>query len=323
MAFNGRYEESPQYMARTRYMERALERFATPLDKRFHRKQAIRRRREYCKLFESSSENKYPLPDITKRNLEGPNFFSLPYELRKQIYDEYYASESVESLEIEDITYDGAFMLNSYKPVSKQWPPGRGNTSVRNKLLGLPLTCRIIHAETMMYIYERINLRFMDPRLAIAIPDMIPMKLLNVVRSMHFSFFLHLIADHLYTPERDTPRPELDRLMSPLPKYNQMRAWASLWPALASLRNLQHLSIKIHKRQSGKNWLPHVDYSTPLLELPPWLSQCILNPLLAFEAGKGPNVSIELCWRPQDMLIESLETAGVKVSMMERTAWGF
>ncbi len=50
-----------------------------------------------------------------------------------------------------------------------------------------------------------------------------------------------------------------------------------------------------------------------LPELQHWLSQYILGPLFLFEKGTGPKVELDLCWRLEDAVYESMKERGFKV----------
>lgn len=293
-----------QIDARIKSLTSALSRFLTPIGKRFSRRKAVRGRQEYCKLFHDISTNQSLLPQITQRNLDSSLFLSLSLELRQQCYKFYYASDSAK---IQDLTYDGTFMLTSFEPCSPHQPPGRGHRSgLRNNLLGLPLTCRTIYPEAMAYLYEKISIRFTDPRLAIAIPQTIPMQLLHAVKSLDFSFFLQHIIN---TPGISPDESKLDVLMSPLPKLYTFNAWHSLWSTIASLRSLQRVSLELYNGS---------DNSSRPLQLPQWLSQAILDPLFLLEKDPATKVLVGLCWRPDDDFVEALETAGFEVVLNGR-----
>jgi hypothetical protein len=63
--------------------------------------------------------------------------------------------------------------------------------------------------------------------------------------------------------------------------------------------------------------------ATQLLELQPWVSQYILSPLFIFEKDAGPEVVIDLCWRPEDAMYDSLEGRGFKVLLNGRCDRGY
>jgi hypothetical protein len=348
MVFSGSYAEGATYygplnihyhdfeeieLADPVYLERmntlitsvatAVRRSATPIGKGFTRRQTVRRRQEFCKgaLSGNVSESDYPRPQITQRNLDESPFLSLPLELRQQIYEYYYLSDVVK---IQDLTYDGTYMLTSYKPCSERWPPGRGPTSgVWNNLLGLPLACRIIYPEAIVHLYAKCGFRFTDPGLAIRIPETIPIKCLRSVRSLDFAFFLHLLVSEFKLSEVRALGMKFNSL-KPSPSSNcKSNKWLSLWSTVAALPGLKQVSLKLYHQQNDVMQQHYFANATQVLELQPWVSQYILGPLFIFEKDAGPEVVIDLCWRPEDAMYDSLEGRGLKVLLNGRCDRGY
>jgi hypothetical protein len=160
-----------------------------------------------------------------------------------------------------------------------------------------------------------VSVRFTDPRLAISIPETIPMPILHSIRSLEFSFFLKFIINHKESPEDSNLKSKLEMHIPSLPRLNKMDGWKSLWSTLASARNLRKVSLRIYERQNEVLSFHNNRKSSFLPELPFTKSQSILEPLLLFQKSNGPEVLIDLCWRPDDALLESLETAGIKVML--------
>ena len=297
---------------------RALRQSATPIGKGFTRRRTVRRRQEFSKgaLSGNVSDKGYPRPQVTQRNLDESSFLSLPLELRQQIYEYYYHSDEVR---IQELSYDGTYMLTSYKPVSERWPPGRGPTNcVWNNLLGLPLTCRIIYPEAITYMYAKCNFRFTDPALALRIPEMIPRKCLRSIRSLDFAFFLQLLVRQFNMPDirAQSAKSGVRGLSLLLRRKNN--PWLSLWSTLAYLPGLKHVSLKLYHQQKDVLQYHCFGSTDQLLDVYHWLSRYILSPLFVFEKGAGPEFLIDLCWRPEDDLYESLEQRGFKVLLNGR-----
>ena len=289
---------------------RIFNRYATQRSKRRSRKKSIRRRKDLYKMFDSVYPGDSSRPFITQRNLDQSPFLALPFELRQQIYELYY--DPVDSIKLQDLTYDGTFLLTDYRPCSIDWPPGRGPIrNIFNSLLGLPLTCCIVYPESMVHLYKRISLRFTDPQLAISLPRMMPNKLFHVVRSLDLSFFAH----QFFKLER---RAKSEALVASSPRQHRLEAWNSLWTSLASSPGLEKVSFKMYQQQNDSIQCHYAADSSKFLTVPTSLSQATLSPLLCFDRENSPHVAADLCWWPENALVHSLDAAGIVVMVNGR-----
>lgn len=300
---NGPAEQRDARMTRNR---EAANRVATVKGKRDYRRKVIQRRQDFCKVFDEMSGSNAPRPGITQRNLDHSPFLSLPLELRQQVYDIYYSF--LDSVTIQDLTFDGTFILTSYRTCTEQWPPGRADgRTIFKDLLGLPLVCRIIFTEAIPFLYKRVSIRFTDPEFAVSIPKTISLKMLDAVRSLEFSFSLHISLEKMTTSKRDI-------LMASRYRIFKIEDWKLLWPALAALRGLRNLTLKIHEQSpSMAVSLPRVGESLRQLRVPIGLDHTILDPLLCFGKGEELKVQVELCWRPEYAILNSMQSCGIIV----------
>ena len=279
--------------------------------KRRTRQRAIERRQDLCQLFDRTYPQDSSRPLATQRNLDESPFLALPFELRQHIYELYY---ELYSAKLQDLTYDGTFLVTDFQPSSTEWPPGRGPArNIFNNLLGLPLTCRIVYPEAMVHLYGKITLRFTDPHLAISLPKAMPTGMLQAVRLLDFSFFAHLFFKLQHSPKSG-------KAVAAFPRQYRMTTWESLWTNLASSRGLEQVSLKVFQRQGDSIQFHYVDDESELLMVPIRLSQAMLDPLLCLDRENGPQVALDLCWRPDYALLELLGAAGFMVRINGQAA---
>jgi hypothetical protein len=300
-----------QLYASTISLTRRLNRNVALRRKRRTRQKNIERRQDLCKLFDRMYLDDSAKPLTTQRNLDESPFLALPFELRQYIYELYYEPYSAK---LQDLTYDGTFLLTDFQPCSKAWPPGRGpSRNIFSNLLGLPLTCRIIYPEAMVHLYRKITLRFTDPQLAISLPEMMPKMMLHAVRSLDFSFFAHLFFKLEHSPKSKV-------VVASSPQQHRLKTWESLWTNLATSRDLVQISLKVFRHQGDSIQFHYVADMSSLLTVPISLSNAMLSPLLCFDRENGPQVALDLCWQPDHTLLESLNAAGFTINVNGRVA---